>query len=300
MAKPSYRLTLQNEMDPNRFYDELTSRNFHFVSPQLQSQVRKVKILIAGCGSSGGACIEPLARVGVGHFYLADNGRYELNNLNRQHARIENLDENKAVFHSNEVRSINPFAQVRVFDQGVTRDNVEEMASWPDLVFDGVDVTTPDGIRAKVYLHKACHKYKKPVLSALDLGYLQWGVSFDYRNPLQLALNGRSEEILNCDHPISALLKIFPLSVFPSHCIELLADIYENKVNFASQMGCTSDALSALIVPAMLKFLQTGELLPEWKLDLTSYRYTKMERLRFWLRAQQLKWKIRRYIRATR
>ena len=76
------------QSDQATFYAELTARNFHFVSSDLQKQMAQVKVLIAGCGSTGGACIEALARAGVQHFALADNGHYELNNLNRQHARL--------------------------------------------------------------------------------------------------------------------------------------------------------------------------------------------------------------------
>lgn len=286
--------------DPASFYSELTCRNFHFVSADLQKQLSKVRVLIAGCGSTGGACIEALARAGVQHFALADNGNYELNNLNRQHARLENLGENKAAFHAKEIKSINPHTQVLVSEDGINAQNVDRLVEWADFVFDAVDVTTPAGIKAKVLLHQKCHGFKKPVLSGLDLGYLQWGCSYDYRRGDIDVLKGKAEAALRAQHPIAALFTIYPLHIVPSDCVSLLIDIFENKIDFAPQMGCTSDALSAVIVPAIMKLTGQGELISGWHLDLGEYRYTRKERISIWLKSLPLRSKLRGYLKRLR
>ncbi|NUN04381.1 MAG: ThiF family adenylyltransferase [Bdellovibrio sp.] len=283
--------------DPVSFYAELTRRNFHFVSEDLQKKVAKVRVLIAGCGSTGGACIESLARVGVQHFALADNGSYELNNMNRQHVRLENLGENKAAFHAKEIRSINPYVEVLVSEEGITPQNVDRFVEWADFVFDAVDVTTQSGIKAKILLHQKCHSYKKPVLSGLDLGYLQWGCSYDYRGGHLAILNGREHAALAAKNPLAAIFALYPFSIVPNDCVSLLIDMFEQKIDFAPQMGCTSDALSAVIVPALLKFAGTGELISGWHLDLSSYRYTRLERLVSWLKSIPLRFKLRGYVR---
>lgn len=282
--------------DPASHYSELTSRNFHFVPSDLQKKMAQVKVLIAGCGSTGGACIEALARAGVQHFALADNGSYELNNLNRQHARLENLGENKAAFHAKEVKSINPHAEVMVSIDGINADNVDRLVQWADFVFDAVDVTTQSGIKAKVLLHEKCHASKKPVLSGLDLGYLQWGCSFDYRHGDIAVLKGKAQAALGAKHPIAALFTIYPLHIVPSDCVSLLIDIFEQKIDFAPQMGCTSDALSAVIVPALMKLVGTGELITGWHLDLAPYRYTRKERFLAWVKSFSTRRELRGYV----
>lgn len=256
-----------------------------------------MRVLIAGCGSTGGACIEALARVGVQHFALADNGSYELNNMNRQHARLQNLGENKAAFHANEIRSINPYTEVLVSEEGITAQNVDRFVGWADFVFDAVDVTTQSGIKAKVLLHQKCHSLKKPVLSGLDLGYLQWGCSYDYREGRLAVLNGRDQAALTAKNPLAAIFALYPFSIVPDDCVSLLIDMFEQKIDFAPQMGCTSDALSAVIVPALLKFAGTGELISGWHLDLGSYRYTRQERFKIWLQSIPLRFKLRKYVR---
>ena len=284
------------DLDEHAHYHTLVSRNFHFVEPGVQERLRELKILIAGCGSTGGACIEALARAGVRKFWLADNGSYELSNLNRQHARLESLGINKAEFHAGEIKSINPFASVTFSTEGISIHNVEEYVLAADLIFDAVDVTTPEGIRAKVLLHQKCHQFHKPVLCGLDLGYLQWGCSFDYRKGDIPVLNGKAERTLAARHPIAALFSIYPLGILPAHSLAMFIDLLEGKVDFASQMGCTSDSLSAIIVPAALKFAGTGELIDGWALDLSKYRYTRQERLTAWVKGFGQKRRLRKLV----
>ena len=283
----------------DEFYADLVSRNHHFVSREAQQRLKTFKILIAGCGSTGGACIEALARAGVCRFWLADNGDYELSNLNRQHARIENIGQNKAEFHAAEVKSINPYSQIFVATDGITQKNVDEFVGPVDMVFDAVDVTTEAGIRAKVLLHQKCHAYKKPVLSGLDLGYLQWGCSFDYRQGSIDVLRGTAEAALAAKHPLVALFRIYPLQVLPGHAAPLIEDLMQNRCDFASQMGCTSDALSAVIVPAVLKFVEHGALIPRWSVDLSSYRFSLQERLEWWWKGLLIKRKLSVLIRSN-
>ena len=58
--------------------------------------LRRAVILVAGCGSIGGAVVEPLVRLGAEHLVLAEPDCYELHNLNRQHACLADVGCNKA------------------------------------------------------------------------------------------------------------------------------------------------------------------------------------------------------------
>ncbi len=287
-------ISINNEYET--FYKELTSRNYHFVPASVQEKLKNFKILIAGCGSTGGACTQSLARLGVCNFYLADNGDYELSNLNRQHARLENLNQNKAEFHANEIKRINPYVNIKFTNKGITKENVDDYVRNVDLVFDAVDVTTKDGIEAKILLHKKCSEYKKPVLTGLDLGFLQWGRSYDYRNKDIKFLDGKADFALKANHPIASLFRIFPFQIVPTHCYQLVLDLLENKISFASQMGCTSDALSAIIVPAVLNFAESQHLITGWKLDLYKYRYSLKDQFKYWIKNRILKSKINKFL----
>ncbi|MFC7511740.1 HesA/MoeB/ThiF family protein [Streptomyces thermocarboxydus] len=74
----------------------------------MQERLRNATVLVAGCGSTGGAVVEPLARLGTGRFVLAEPGEYELNNLNRQSATHKDIGRNKAEVAAERIRSVNP------------------------------------------------------------------------------------------------------------------------------------------------------------------------------------------------
>lgn len=275
----------------DEFYRELTMRNQAFITPETQAKLRTVKILIAGCGSTGGACTTSLARAGVTRFALADNGAYELNNLNRQHAFLGDLGENKAEFNAKKIREINPHAQVQVHPEGIAPGNVDALVEWADLIMDAVDVTSQSGIDMKLKLHEVARRARKPVLTGLDLGFRQWGRSYDYRSPDTALLGGSYESARAARHPLQALFSIVPVSAIPAHCLPLVIRLLKDASVPASQLGCTSDLLASIIVPSVIRFVETGELVPGWNIDLTSLAASRAQRMRLawqgvWWRAE--------------
>lgn len=167
--------------DDTAFYLELTRRNVGVIDSADQRALRGARVLIAGCGSIGGAAVEPLTRLGVQDFLLADPGAYELNNLNRQSAAFDDVGRNKAVVAAERIRAVNPCAQARAFSAGVTSDVVDELTSGVDLVVDGVDVTTESGLRAKLLLHEYACARQLPLFTGWDMVGAQYLRIYDYR-----------------------------------------------------------------------------------------------------------------------
>ncbi|GAA2746413.1 ThiF family adenylyltransferase [Kitasatospora cinereorecta] len=165
------------------FYAELTTRNTGVVSAEDQAVLGRATVLVAGCGSIGGSAIEPLARLGIQHFVLADPGTYELNNLNRQNATYADIDRNKAEVAAERIRAINPHAKVTVFPEGVTAENVKELVTGVQAVVDGVDVTTDSGWRAKLLLHEHVAAERLPLVTGWDMAGAQYVHAYDYRRP---------------------------------------------------------------------------------------------------------------------
>ena len=283
----------------SEYYAELTTRNRHFVRAETQARLTHLKMLVAGCGSTGGACTESLARVGVCHFTLADNGAYELNNLNRQHAFIKDLGRNKALVHAEHLRAVNPNVNLTVFEDGVTRENVKSLVRSGDIIMDAVDVTTYSGIQMKIALHEEAHRQQKPVFTALDLGFCQWGKSYDYRNPRLHPLNGRAEIAKSAKHPMKALFLCVPISAIPAHVLPLVIELLERDDVSASQVGCTSDLLAAIIVPSVIRFVETGELVSGWNVNLENLAYSWHTRITLWREGLRLRRKLARLLAAT-
>ncbi len=121
-------------------YFEAFNRNLGFISVEEQKRLRNSRIAIAGLGGTGGAQVHALSRMGIGRFHLADPDTFELANFNRQvGATIPNLDRSKAEVARETVLSINPEAEVEVFPEGVTVENIDSFLQGVDVIVDSLD-----------------------------------------------------------------------------------------------------------------------------------------------------------------
>lgn len=197
------------------FYAELTHRNRGVVSPADQRRLREATIVIAGCGSIGGAAAEPLARLGATTLRIADPGEYELNNLNRQNATLADLGRNKAEVAADRIRAINPYADVSTYAEGVTAENVDALLAGADLVVDGVDVTTESGLRAKVVLHRRAAELRLPLFTGWDMAGAQYVRVYDYRRG-GAPLDGRvSDADIGRRTPLQIIERLIPARFVP-------------------------------------------------------------------------------------
>ncbi|MGW2838449.1 ThiF family adenylyltransferase [Streptomyces sp. NPDC001493] len=212
--------------DPETYYRSLTERNRGLIPDAVQQRLRNATVLVAGCGSTGGAVVEPLARLGTGRFVLAEPGEYELNNLNRQSATRADIGRNKAEVAAERIRSVNPYAEIRVDTAGIHPDAPELLLDGVDVVVDGVDVTTLSGWRAKHALHVAAAHRRLPVVSGYDLSGTQHVRFYDYRtDPTPLADAVSAEDIAE-GALWTLLLKVIPREIVPA---DLIADVTAHR-----------------------------------------------------------------------
>jgi hypothetical protein len=172
-------------------YREMTRRNQPSLSRAEQGALRATRILVAGCGSIGGATVVPLVRLGAERFVICEPDHYEINNLNRQAADLGDIGRNKGEVQAAHARAINPEVEVLLEPDGVTEENVDWLVGTTDVVIDGVDVTEPSGIAAKRALHDEAWRQRRLVISGLDLGGTQLVYAFDYRDGRTRPLDGR-------------------------------------------------------------------------------------------------------------
>ncbi|HEV7885079.1 MAG TPA: ThiF family adenylyltransferase [Solirubrobacteraceae bacterium] len=244
------------------FYRELTTRNAGVIDAAAQERLRTATVLVAGCGSIGGAAAEPLARLGVRRFLLADPGAYELNNLNRQNATLADLDRNKAEVAAERIAAINPDADVQVFGQGVTADVVDELTADCDVVVDGVDVTTISGLRAKVVLHEHAAARRLPLFTGWDMAGAQYVRTYDYRR-IRRPFDGRltAADVDRLDM-WTLLARLVPARFVPLEMIAIATENLENPEFSFPQLVYAADlfgALSAHLVVSLLTGRQVRE-----------------------------------------
>lgn len=253
------------ELSDLEFYHELTIRNVHFFSRKLQEKLSKVKVLLAGCGTIGGACTEPFARAGVKNFLIAEPDRYELNNLNRQPSSVSELGLNKGEVQKEKILSVNPFSKVTLDVEGINIRTADRLVSEADFIFDGVDITTSSGIAAKILLHETAWRMKKPVVSGLDLGFCQMGYAWPYHEGSIEPLHGRVKKAKRYQNPMKVFFSLFPIDSMPLHAMEMLHDGIIGKS--VSQLGLAGNLMSATGLVSLVRYLDTGDLVP-WNVNL--------------------------------
>jgi hypothetical protein len=232
----------------------MTRRNQPSLSLAEQSALRAVRILVAGCGSIGGATVVPLVRLGVERFVLCEPGDYELNNLNRQAADMDDIGRNKAEVQASRARAINPEAELLVEPDGVTDDNVDWLVGTTDLVIDGVDVTEPAGIAAKRALHTEAWRQRRLVISGLDLGGTQVVYAFDYRDGRTRPLNGRLDKAPADLGALDFLTRLVsPLDV-PRELLAYSEAMIRGQAGSPPQLAPTADQFGVLAAWMVLDF----------------------------------------------
>ncbi len=255
--EPERRSLRRRQHDPRpetAHYREMTRRNQPSLSRDDQSALRAARILVAGCGSIGGATIVPLVRLGAERFVLCEPGDYELNNLNRQAADVGDIGRNKAEVQATRARAINPDVEVLVEPDGVTEDNVDWLVGTTDVVIDGVDVTESAGIAAKRALHDEAWRQRRLVISGLDLGGTQVVYGFDYRDGRTRPLDGRLDGASAGIDALEFLSRLVdPLDV-PREMLAYTEAMIKGQAGSAPQLAPTAEQFGVLAAWMVLDF----------------------------------------------
>jgi molybdopterin/thiamine biosynthesis adenylyltransferase len=165
-------------------YETAFSRNIGWLTHDEQQSLRHKRVAIAGLGGVGGIHLLTLARLGVGKFYIADLDTFELANINRQvGATMSTLGRSKVDVLAEMARDINPEADIRLFPQGVNRQNLAEFFRDVDLYVDGLDFFA---FEARELVFQYCAENRIPAVTVAPLGmsagllnFLPGGMSFE-------------------------------------------------------------------------------------------------------------------------
>jgi len=99
-------------------------------------------VALAGAGGDGGLVAEMLVRAGVREIRVADPEEFGIENTNRQaFCNSSTVGMNKAEAVAEGLRLINPNAIVKVYNEGVHEDNVDEFVRGADVVIDETEFT---------------------------------------------------------------------------------------------------------------------------------------------------------------
>jgi molybdopterin/thiamine biosynthesis adenylyltransferase len=173
-------------------YDLLVLRNIEYIAPEVQEKIRNTTLLIAGCGMGSYFAI-CAARMGFTKFILADGDTVSAHNLNRQCYVTEDIGVNKATALTRHIQAINPEAEIETVSENLSGENLPDIVSHADFVFDTVDFLALEAITA---LHDQCEAQQKPRITAFNVGfdggiiYFPKGSPVTFRKVFGLPLEG--------------------------------------------------------------------------------------------------------------
>lgn len=151
------------------FYQEAFQRNLGLLDEDEQARLRNITVAIAGMGGVGGIHATTFARLGVGGFHIADIDVFEVININRQAGAVrESMGRRKTEVMEEAIHSINPFARVTKFSQGITVDSLDVFLRGADIVIDALDFFEIDARRA---LYQGAREKNLFVVSAGPVGF---------------------------------------------------------------------------------------------------------------------------------
>jgi molybdopterin/thiamine biosynthesis adenylyltransferase len=190
------------------------SRNYGFWNEAEQQAVLDASVAIAGVGGDGFQLGQKLARMGVRSFDIADPEIFEAENINRvPGATTITLGQNKAEVFRDMLLDINPDADVRVYTEGITSDNIEDFMSRATLVYDETELTHLD---LGTMVSDEARRRKIPDVFIMNVGFAAQITSFEptgrhsFRTMMGIPKNMPFDEVKDLKLDISRCLPYLP------------------------------------------------------------------------------------------
>ncbi|MDQ6968682.1 MAG: molybdopterin-synthase adenylyltransferase MoeB [Mariprofundaceae bacterium] len=146
--------------------EELARFNRHIILPQVglegQEKLKQARVLCVGTGGLGSPIALYLSAAGVGTMGLVDFDVVEDSNLQRQivHSTAD-IGRPKIESARDTLLGINPYLNVELHGDGITRANVREIVAQYDIIVDGTD-----NFPTRYLVNDACVLEGKPLIYA--------------------------------------------------------------------------------------------------------------------------------------
>lgn len=153
---------LVHVLPPLEYAEVRADRNRNKITAAEQAKLMKLKIGLAGL-SVGNAVAVTLALEGLfGELRLADFDTLDLSNMNRLRCTVDQIGLNKAVICARQIYEMNPFANVVLYPDGITRENIG--AFFDDGGRLDIAIDECDGMFAKFKIREEAKARRIPVL----------------------------------------------------------------------------------------------------------------------------------------
>jgi len=142
-----------------------SARNRNLINQEEQTKFYNATVGIGGMSVGSSVAFALVLQGGAKHIKLADFDRLALSNTNRILMGVDNLGVLKVEMAARRIYEINPYAQIDLFPEGLTKDNIEQFFSGLNIVVDELD-----NLAVKYLIREQAKKHKLAVVMAADNG----------------------------------------------------------------------------------------------------------------------------------
>ncbi len=196
-------------------------------------KLRSSRVVVIGCGATGTAQAELLARLGIGYIRVVDKDYVDISNLPRTHLYTY-IDAKqsipKAIACANRLSEIDPTIHVEPVITRVTPDNIEDLVRDVDLIIDGTD-----NLATRFLINDVSIKYGIPWIF---VGFSSWYGQVFFINPgkgpcldciiprriLEREERGDACEVLGAVNTAIALVSSIAATLALKHLLGILND----------------------------------------------------------------------------
>jgi len=199
-------------LDEAEFVEMRTNRNLYKITREERARLAGCRIGVIGLSVGQSVAISLAMERSFGEIRIADFDTLELSNMNRIRTGLHNLGLRKTVILAREIAEIDPFLQIKCFDEGVTKDNLDRFlheGGTLDLLVDECD-----SLGVKILCRKRARENGIPVvMDTSDRGMIDIE-RFD-REPQRPILHGFVQSVedkdlshLTSEEKVDIVLKI--------------------------------------------------------------------------------------------
>ncbi|MBL4584154.1 MAG: ThiF family adenylyltransferase [Pseudomonadales bacterium] len=221
--------------NPTFDFNTAFSRTVGWLTAAELQLIRTKRVAIAGMGGVGGIHLLTHTRLGISNFNIADFDHFDLHNFNRQSgANMESIGEPKTAVMEKMAKQINPELDIRIFEQGLTDENLNDFLDGVDIYVDALDFFALD-IRRKVFAR--CEELGIPAITAAPIGmgagllaFLPGKMTFEE----YFQLEGKDEQ----EQLIRFLVGLTPSAIQRKYLIEPSAVNFNQRKASSTPIGC--------------------------------------------------------------
>jgi tRNA A37 threonylcarbamoyladenosine dehydratase len=160
-----WRGQLVHILQEDDYFKVRTARNQNLITKEEQLKFYNATIGIAGLSVGSAVAFAIVLQGGAKRLRLADMDRLALTNTNRVLAGADRLGELKVEAAARTIYELNPYAQIELYPDGVTPNNIQTFFEGLDVVIDEIDE-----LSVKALIREEAKKRRLPVVMAADNG----------------------------------------------------------------------------------------------------------------------------------